>query len=391
MSKIEIMGLGSSNIDAMTVGVLNKLKHHTHVYARTLDHPAVKDLQALGVTFKSFDDMYLEHTHFEDVYQKIVDALITASKEEDIIYVVPGHPYFYETTTRLLRESDVEVSVLGGASFIDTVVTALGIPVNTHVQVLDATTLAYGDLSANKHTLITQVYNQMSLGDAKLTLLEYYPDDTEVTLVDAAGSPAETLTTVALHELDHIDIKSNLLTLYVPIVDNEKTRHRSIEYMIEVFDMLVDDETGCPWDKAQTHESLEGYLIEEMYELIEAIEHGVDDDIIEELGDVLLQVALHSAIGKKNGYFDFYDVLESLNSKVVRRHPHIFGDETVSDIGDLDRVWQRAKEKEGKLKKVKHEKDYAKTLLPFMKETIHRGTPLKEILDRHRGEKNENR
>ncbi len=94
--------------------------------------------------------------------------------------------------------------------------------------------------------------------------------------------------------------------------------------------MLVDDEKGCPWDKAQTHESLEKYLIEESYEFIEAVELGNDDAIVEELGDVLLQVALHSAIGKKSGYFDFYDVLKSLNDKVVRRHPHIFGDEEVS-------------------------------------------------------------
>lgn len=390
MSKIEILGLGSSNIDAMTVGVLNTLKARKHVYARTLDHPAIRELEALGVTFKSFDNIYTEHTHFEDVYEAIVEALIAEAKKEDIIYVVPGHPYFYETTTARLQESDVEVSVLGGASFIDTVVAALGIPINTHFQVLDAATLAYEDLSSDKHTLITQVYDQMSLGEAKLTLLEYYTDDTEVTLVDAAGSGRESVTKVALHTLDHQDIKSNLLTVYVPVVESEKIRNRSIGYMNEVFDMLVDDETGCPWDKAQTHESLEGYLIEETYEFIEAIEREDDAAIVEELGDILLQVALHSAIGKKNGYFDFYDVLESLNSKVVRRHPHIFGGESISDIEELDRVWQRAKEKEGKVKKVKHEKDYAKTLLPFMKETIHNGTPLGDILEQHRGEKDEN-
>lgn len=390
MTKIEILGLGSSNIEAMTVGVLNKLERAPHVYARTLDHPAIHELQALGVTFKSFDNVYREHAHFEDVYQVIVNTLINASQEEDIIYAVPGHPSFYETTTELLRASDIEVSVLGGASFIDAVVQALDITINTHFQVLDATTLAYEHLSADKHTLITQVYDQLSLGEAKLTLLEYYTDDTEVTLVDGAGSTEEIITRVPLSELDHQHINSNLLSVYVPLVNSEKIRQRSVEYMNEIFDMLVDDETGCPWDKVQTHESLERYLIEETYELIEAIEHKRDDDIVEELGDILLQVALHSAIAKKNGYFDFYDVLESLNSKVVRRHPHIFSDASVSDIGELDRVWQLAKAKEGKADKVKHEKDYAKTLLPFMKKTIHTGIPLDEIIQKYRGEKDEN-
>lgn len=391
MNKIEILGLGSSDIDSMTVGVLKTLKSRDHVYARTLDHPVIKELQGLGVTFKSFDDVYTQHTHFQDVYQAIVDDLIHAAKDADITYVVPGHPYFYETTTELLRQSDVEVTVLGGASFIDAVALALGISINTHFQVLDATTMAYSDLSANKHTLITQVYDQMSLGEAKLTLLEYYEADTEVTLIDRAGSTNQTVTKLPLHKLDHEEVKSNMLTLYIPIIESEDIRNRSIEFMNDVFDMLVDDETGCPWDKVQTHESLEGYLIEETYELIEAIEHARDDDIIEELGDVLLQVALHSAIGKKNGYFDFYDVLESLNSKVVRRHPHIFGEEKISNVGELDRIWKIAKEKEGKVKKVKHEKDYAKTLLPFMKETIHSGTPLKDILYRYRGKRDENR
>lgn len=390
MSKIDIYGLGSSTIDAMTVGVLNTLKTKQHVYTRTMEHPAIKELEALGVTFTSFDEYYTKHERFEEVYADIVRTLVAHSHESDIIYVVPGHPYFYETTTALLQQENVEVNVYGGASFIDTVITSLNVPINTHFQVLDASTMTYEDLSANKHTLITQVYDQLSLGEAKLTLLEYYRDDTIVTLVDGAGSPEENIHAVPLFELDHLDINSNMLALYVPVVADESIRHRSIGFMNEIFDTLVDDEKGCPWDKIQTHESLQRYLIEESYEFIEAIEQGDDNLIVEELGDVLLQVALHSAIGKKNGYFDFYDVLQSLNDKVVRRHPHIFGDEDVQDLDELDRVWKLAKVKEGKVDKVKHEKDYAKTLLPWMKETIHNGTPLSDILKQHRGEENEN-
>lgn len=390
MSKIDVYGLGSSTIDEMTVGVLNTLKASARVYTRTMDHPAIEELEALGVTFISFDDQYLKHENFEDVYQAIVDTLVEKSLKEDIVYVVPGHPYFYETTTELLLEQNVEVNVLGGSSFVDSVITSLNVPVNTHFQVLDATTMTYGDLSANKHTIITQVYDQMSLGDAKLTLLEYYDEDTIVTLVDGAGSSDESVHATALHELDHLDLNSNRLALYIPVVEDVQVKHRSVEFMNEIFDMLVDDEKGCPWDKAQTHESLERYLIEESYEFIEAVELGNDDAIVEELGDVLLQVALHSAIGKKNGYFDFYDVLKSLNDKVVRRHPHIFGDEEVSDLDGLDRVWKLAKEKEGKIEKVKHEKDYAKAILPWMQETIHNATPLSEILKQHRGEEDEN-
>ena len=154
---------------------------------------------------------------------------------------------------------------------------------------------------------------------------------------------------------------------------------RDIHHMTEIFDILVSEE-GCPWDKVQTHESIERHLIEESYELIEAIERQDDDAIVEELGDILLQVALHSAIGKKNGYFDFYDVLDSLNAKVVRRHPHVFGEASVESLDDLSRVWSEAKAKEGKKEKVKYEKAYGEIVLEWMKETIHHERALEDIL-----------
>src|SRR5699024_12291574 len=112
--------------------------------------------------------------------------------------------------------------------------------------------------------------------------------------------------------------------------------------------------------------------LEESYEVIEAIEKEDDDGLIEELGDILLQVALHAAIGKKEGYFDFYDVLKSLNQKVVRRHPHVFGDSVVENEEDIRKVCANAKAKEGKKPKVKYEKTYANIVLPWMKENIHK-------------------
>ena len=86
---------------------------------------------------------------------------------------------------------------------------------------------------------------------------------------------------------------------------------------------------GCPWDREQTHESLKRYLIEEAHELLEAIDNEDDEAVIEELGDVLLQVFLHAQIGEDDGYFAMEDVLQSVGSKMIRRHPHVFGDKNV--------------------------------------------------------------
>ena len=95
----------------------------------------------------------------------------------------------------------------------------------------------------------------------------------------------------------------------------------------------------------QTHESLKRYLLEETFELFEAIDNEDDWHMIEELGDILLQVLLHASIGKKEGYMDIKEVIESLNAKMIRRHPHIFGDKTVETIEDLNDVWKNAKAK----------------------------------------------
>ncbi|MEJ7445581.1 MazG nucleotide pyrophosphohydrolase domain-containing protein, partial [Staphylococcus hominis] len=92
----------------------------------------------------------------------------------------------------------------------------------------------------------------------------------------------------------------------------------------QTIDLLVDDEKGCPWDKVQTHQSLKRYLLEETFELFEAIDNEDDWHMVEELGDILLQVLLHTSIGKKEGYFDLKEVVASLNAKMIRRHPHIF-------------------------------------------------------------------
>jgi tetrapyrrole methylase family protein/MazG family protein len=107
---------------------------------------------------------------------------------------------------------------------------------------------------------------------------------------------------------------------------------------------------GCPWDKEQTHKSLAPFAIEEAFELAEALESNNKSDIIEELGDLLLQVALHSELGRQSGQFDIHDVCESINKKMVERHPHVFSDIKVSGIDEVWDNWSKIKEQE-KIKK----------------------------------------
>lgn len=379
---ITVVGLGSSDVDHMTVGVYRKLLQSDYVYLRTKDHPAVELLREENIPFQSFDNYYIESETFEETYEKIVKELLKRGKDEDVIYAVPGSPLLYETTTELLlnNDEDVNVEIIGGQSFIDLCIEAVNIPVNEGFQILDASTLAEKDLNHHQHTLITQVYDQFSVSDAKLTLLEHYDPSTVVTLIIGAGSESEILITKPLEEIDYDVPNSNLMTMFIPKVESTDLDNRSVYYMREIYQVLV-GENGCPWDKVQTHESLERFLIEESYEVIEAIEKEDDDLLVEELGDILLQVGLHAAIAERDGYFNFHDILESLNRKIVHRHPHVFGDAVVNNSDDLKEVWNAQKKKEGKTERIKYEKEYATKVLEWMKETIHNEKSLSEILE----------
>ncbi len=116
------------------------------------------------------------------------------------------------------------------------------------------------------------------------------------------------------------------------------------------FDRLVEImhelRNKCPWDKKQTRESLKPYLIEEAYEVLDAIDSGDPDKLKEELGDLMLQVVFHSEIAKERGEFDIYDVIDFLCNKLVWRHPHVFGDVKVKDAEEVLKNWEKLKQKE---------------------------------------------
>src|SRR5699024_10465720 len=187
-------------------------------------------------------------------------------------------------------------------------------------QLLDATSFTREQIRYEEHLIFAQVYDHFIASEVKLVLLEDLPEDYPITVVEAAGSQLEKITRIPLVDLDREVEVSNLTTLYIPPVDPQLLDH-TFSYLREVIRILRSDE-GCAWDKKQTHESLRKYAIEEVYELIAAIHAEDDEAIIEELGDVLLQVMLHSQIGEDAGYFTIEDVMKGLSKKMVHRHPH---------------------------------------------------------------------
>ncbi|WP_337020565.1 nucleoside triphosphate pyrophosphohydrolase, partial [Oceanobacillus massiliensis] len=152
------------------------------------------------------------------------------------------------------------------------------------------------------------------------------------------------ITVVPLEELDHSMEISNLTSVYIPPVP-EYLLHHTFLKLKEVMATLRGPD-GCPWDREQTHESLREYTIEEVYELIDAIDAQDDANIIEELGDILMHVLLHSQIGTDAGYFTIDDVIRSITDKMIFRHPHVFSDTKVNSVDDVTKNWDQLKKEE---------------------------------------------
>ena len=118
---------------------------------------------------------------------------------------------------------------------------------------------------------------------------------------------------------------------------------RDIQRLIEIMAALRDPQSGCPWDVEQSFASIAPYTIEEAYEVADAIERGDDEDLREELGDLLLQVVFHARMAEEAGLFDFGGVVEAITAKLVRRHPHVFGDARDLDAEAVKVLWGRIK------------------------------------------------
>ena len=348
-NKITVIGLGAGDLEQMTIGTYKKLKQADHLYIRTKDHPVIKSLEEEGIVFQTFDDIYEKHDEFLNVYQEIVDILVKKAENHDLVYAVPGHPLVAEKTIQLLLEEaekgNVSVEVAGGQSFLDPIFNTLKIDPIEGFQLVDATDFDHQLLQLRQHMIICQVYDRFIASEIKLSLMEVLPDEYEVVIITGAGSSKESIQKVPLFELDRSVELDNLTSVYVPPVTDERLLYHEFTSLRKVIATLRGP-NGCPWDRKQTHQSLKKYLVEETYEVLDAIDEQDDDHLVEELGDVLLQVMLHSQIGEDEGFFSVDDVIYSITEKMVRRHPHVFADIEVENSDEVIQNWEEIKKQE---------------------------------------------
>ncbi len=341
---VVVVGLGPAGVELATADTLATIERIPHRFLRTARHPSA----SLVPDAVTFDDVYDSAATFDDVYRTIVDRLVAAAIEHgEVLYAVPGSPYVLERSVRwLCEDARVKTIVLPALSFLDLAYARLGVdPIEAELTLIDAHTFATAAAGRTGPLLVAHTHDRRVLSDVKLAVTD--GPTQPVTVLQRLGLADEAVFEVAWAELDRSFEPDHLTCLYVPRL--EAPVGAELVRFHQIVRRLRDE---CPWDRKQTHASLARYAVEETYELVEAIGALDADDatsdihLVEELGDVLLQVMLHSAIGEQEGRFDLAEVAATISEKMVRRHPHVFGAVEVAGADEVVANWEAIKQSE---------------------------------------------
>ena len=375
MGMITIVGLGPGAVGHLSLETMSIMQGCEQVILRTAVHPTVAELAKQGVKYTSCDDLYEAGASFEEVYQNVVTRVLTAAHKGDVVYAVPGSPLVAEKTVVLLREQakaqNLELAIKPSMSFLDLAYVALGIDPIAGLRIIDAQDFGAIADAGQYPLMITQVYSQLVASDLKIALMENLPDEYELYFLRNMGLEDEECRPVKLFELDRQPKIDHLTSVYIPpmgedenmpcgiMAFGEDEEEEAVENMVDTasFDdvdiqPLVDvmrtlrEPGGCPWDREQTHASIRSNMIEEVYEYLEAVDAEDTEGMREELGDILMQIVFHARMAEEAGRFDLQDVIDEVVDKLIRRHPHVFGETKVTGSDEVLVNWEAIKKTE---------------------------------------------
>ncbi len=343
---VTLLGLGPGDPGLLTRQAWEWLERLSEVTLRTAQHPAVAAFpQHLKI------ELLEALAEREDgVAEMAARILELARRPGGVTYAVPGQPGMGEAVcaeiVRRAAQERLPVRILPGVSFVEPALAALGLPPSPRLTLVDGLELAqhYTPLFAPSAPVLV-----MHLGDAertarvKQTLLSTYPPGHPVRLVHAPGSAGEQVEDFPLSEVDRSQKIGPLSVLYLPSLGEEA----ALEGFQEVVARLRAPD-GCPWDREQTHESLRKHLLEETYETLDAMDRLDAAGMAEEFGDLLLQIVLNAQIGYESGEYTMADVLRGIHTKIVHRHPHVFGEVQVDGVRGVLQNWEKLKADERK-------------------------------------------
>jgi tetrapyrrole methylase family protein/MazG family protein len=300
-----------------------------------------------GVAWSSFDEVYETATSLAEVDTSIANSLLAAG--DDVVLAVPGDGVLGEAILTRLLDSGASLDVVAGIPLGAGALSAARVAAPDGAQIVEATSLGGSgidlliELNPRWPAVVTGVYSPRVASNLKLALQRVYPPDQPLRLVYHPGLDDAHVVDLGLMEVDRVPTNFDHLTHVVipPLIGYAP--NGSAHGLRAIVARLRAPKIGCPWDLEQTHGSLIPYAIEEAYEVVDAIEADDIAGLADELGDLLLQVALHAEIADQQDEFEWNDVVRTLSEKLVRRHPHVFGSVSVSGASEVVRNWDQLK------------------------------------------------
>jgi len=348
MNTVQIIGLGAGNKEDLTLKAYKALTENIPTFARTDRHPIIQELkQELGII--SFDDYFEKYDSFDEVYEKITEQVVELSKQhKKINYCTAGSPYYGDIVTKkLLNEykDKINIIIIDGMSFLDKCIKLSGFSDYKSIAVLDCLEADEFSFDVNFFNIVTQVYDSEIASQLKLNLMEIYPDTVNVLKIDVLEENVKEMPLFLLDQEKKYGFSTYFCIMPIEISNNTVYNINNLCRIVR----LLRGPDGCPWDKKQTHNSIRQNVIEEAYEVVDAIDNDDMDNLVEELGDLLLQVVFHAELGSDEGYFNLNDVVTNVCNKMYSRHPHVFGNLKANNVNEALQSWESSKQKEKNL------------------------------------------
>lgn len=340
---ITVIGLGTPA--TISLSAIKELKAAKKLFLQTCQHPSALPVTDLGLSFTSMDDLYASSEDFDKLNEAIAARLKEAG---DCAYAVPGSGIDADLL-RCLTDYSCKLRQVPGVSIGQA---AMAKVLDMHGAVIcKATGLYNRSIDPSVPLCVEELDSKLKASETKLLLQDYFPDDWPVHLAFMDVSGDYSILDIPLFEIDRQTGYHASTVLMLPAAAFESLKRRGLKDLETVLNRLRAP-GGCPWDAEQTHFSLKTDLIEESFEVLEAIDDKDDAALCEELGDLLLQVVFHAAIARDRCAFDMRDICTGIVDKLIYRHPHVFGSLNVKDSAEVLVNWDKLKQTEKDYKTV---------------------------------------
>lgn len=342
--RITLIGLGVTD-GGLTKRAETALKSADRIFARTAQTVSFKNLE--GYEVQPLDGLFDKSRNFDTLNKKLAAEVLNAAKNSTVAYCVDGAVCEDEACKIILKKCK-SCEVIEGVSKS---AHAASLAKLNAAQYTAVSAYAIGALKSCAAAVVYDIDCYFTASNVKQVLSKLFGEET-----DCAFIHGETCEKIKVYEIDRR--QSYDYSCAVVVEEGEFLIKQRYDYAdVETLIKLLRAPNGCPWDRVQTNESIKSNVVEEAYELADAIERGDDDGIEEETGDVLLQAAFHAVLKEEQGVFDGSDAITRLVKKLIFRHSHIFGKDKAQDSEGALSVWEKNKTVE------KHQSTFGETVL----------------------------